>query len=211
MIIDLAKNKQEFLSIVDKYIKRDGVDKLIRWLEDTDFFVAPATTQYKLSIDGGLCQHALNTFNAMVRLADMHYGKEPSDDNYYNGDTDEAEGSFNLENIAIVALFHEINKANCYVKDYRNVKVDGTWKQVEYWKWDEQFIYGRGTKSVYILQQFMRLYIDEAQAIRYHTAGREDVLSGIFDVSFMKVYDNSDLASLLFLATSMAYWLIDGR
>lgn len=137
----------------------------------------------------------------------MYYGKEPADDNFYNGDTPDADTAFTMESIAIVSLFHAIYKVNCYVKDYRNVKIDGVWQQVEYYRWEEDFIYGRGTKSVYILQQFMRLYVDEAHAIRFHTAGREDTNTGMFDASYYRVYEQSPLSVLLFLAEQMAYWL----
>lgn len=206
-MIDLAKNKDTFIGLVKKYVKRDGVDKLLDWLDRTDFYVAPLTTRYQLSVEGGLVQHSLNTFYRMVELTNMYYGKEPADDNFYNGDTPDADTAFTMESIAIVSLFHAIYKVNCYVKDYRNVKVDGVWQQVEYYRWEEDFIYGRGTKSVYILQQFMRLYVDEAHAIRFHTAGREDTNTGMFDASYYRVYEQSPLSVLLFLAEQMAYWL----
>lgn len=207
MTINLARNKEEFVGLVRKYVKREGVENLLAWLDKTDFYTAPLTTNYQLSVEGGLVQHSLNTFYRMVELANMYYGKEPADDNFYNGDTPYADSAFTMESIAIVALFHAIYKANCYVKDFRNVKIDGVWQQVEYYRWEEDFIYGRGAKSVYILQQFIRLYVDEAQAIRFHTAGREDANSGMFDSSFYRVYENSPLAVLLFLAEQMAYWL----
>jgi len=206
-MIDLAKNKDEFIGLVEKYIKRDGIENLMGWLDRTDFYTAPATTSYQLSVDGGLVQHSLNTFYRMVDLANMYYEKEPADDNFYNGDTPDAESAFTMESIALVALFHSIYKADVYVKDFRNRKIDGKWEQVEYYRWDEAFVYGRGAKSVYILQQFMRLYTDEAQAIRFHTAGREDVNSGIFDASYYRVYEKSPFAVLLFLAEQTSYWL----
>ena len=78
-------------------------------------------------------------------------------------------------------------------------------------RWDEAFVYGRGAKSVYILQQFMRLYTEEAQAIRFHTAGKEDVNSGAVDMSYMSVYEHSKLSTLLFLAEQMAYWMDGDR
>ena len=40
-MIDLAKNRDEFIGLVKKYIKRDGVDKLLSWLDRTDFYTAP--------------------------------------------------------------------------------------------------------------------------------------------------------------------------
>lgn len=208
MMIDLGKNKEQFESIARKYIKRDGIEKVLAWLESTDFFTAPASTKYHLCVEGGLCQHSLNVFHEMVKLAKTYCEEYVGDDKVvFEHDDENAEGAFTMENIAIVALFHDICKANCYVRDFKNVKVNGKWEQQEYWRWEEQFIYGHGTKSVYILQQFMRLAIDEAQAIRFHMAGREDPLSDSYERIFSQVFDNSKFAVLLYLADSVACWI----
>ena len=210
-MIDLAKNKAEFEEIARKYIKRDGLEKVLAWLEQSDFYSAPASTQYHLSVEGGLCQHSLNVFHSMVELCNKYWNKEESDDNIYNGDSLEQDGAFNMENIAIVALFHDICKANCYVRDFKNVKVNGKWEQQEYWKWDEQFVYGHGSKSVYILQQYMRLYIDEAQAIRFHMGGREDPLSQQYERQYATIYDNSKFAVMLYLADNWSCFLVENE
>lgn len=207
MVIDLAANKEEFEGLVRKYVKRDGVEKLLSWLASTDFFTAPASTQYHLCVEGGLCQHSLNVFYRMVDLCNMYFCKKPDDSNIYNGVTTEEQGAFDMENIAVVALFHDICKANCYRKDFKNVKVNGKWEQQEYWKWDEQFVYGHGTKSVYMAQQFMRLYIDEAQAIRFHMGGREDPLSESYERQYAQVFEKSPFAVLLHIADMTAAWL----
>ena len=39
---------------------------------------------------------------------------------------------------------------------------------------DEKFIFGHGEKSVFILQQFMVLSVDEATAIRYHMSSWQE-------------------------------------
>ena len=210
-MINLQANKEEFEALARKYIKRDGLEKLLAWLDSTDFYSAPASTQYHLSVEGGLCQHSLNVFHTMVKLANLRYDKEESDDNVYNGESTEVDGAFNIENIALVALFHDICKANCYVRDFKNVKVNGTWEQQEYWKWDEQFIYGHGTKSVYIIQQYMRLYIDEAQAIRFHMGGREDQLAQTYERQYAQVFEKSPFAVLLYLADSYSTFLLEGE
>lgn len=207
MPINAAENKERFIELATKYIKRDGLDKLLKWLDSTDFYTAPASTKYHLCVEGGLCQHSLNVFDRMVELCNTYFKKEPADDTVYNGATTDVEGAFDMENIAIVTLFHDICKANCYVRDTKNVKVDGKWVAQEYWRWDEQFVYGHGTKSVYMLQQFMRLYIDEAQAIRFHMGGKEDPLTDTCERQYAQVYEKSKFAVLLHLADSMAAWL----
>lgn len=211
--INLAANKETFQFLARKYIKREGLEKVLAWLDSTDFYTAPASTKYHLSCEGGLCQHSLNVFYRMLNLSVTEFPStigeegEVRPDAVFNGESIEHEGAYNMENVAIVALFHDICKANCYVRDYKNVKVNGKWEQQEYWKWDEQFVYGHGTKSVYMLQQFMRLYIDEAQAIRFHMGGREDPLTDMNERQYTQVFEKSKFAVMLHLADMMATWL----
>ena len=47
---------------------RPGIDDLIAWLEGTDFFTAPASTQYHGAHEGGLVEHSLTVFWQAVEL-----------------------------------------------------------------------------------------------------------------------------------------------
>ena len=55
---EILANKNEFLSLVNS-IKRDGMrlDDLLDYLENSDFFYAPASTKYHAAYEGGLCEH----------------------------------------------------------------------------------------------------------------------------------------------------------
>ena len=55
--------KQEFIEIFKENIKRPGSEKLLEWLCQSDFFVAPASTKYHSAFEGGLVQHSLNVIN----------------------------------------------------------------------------------------------------------------------------------------------------
>lgn len=204
--MDLIANKNRFISLAKRFIKRDGLENLLNWLERSDFFVCPASTQYNLPVEGGLCQHSLNVVNNLVEL---FYGKS------LNDLTEEDEQIFfeneaGIETIVLVALFSSINKANCYVKDFKNVKINGKWEQQEYWRWDEKFIYsGRGGKSVYIIQQYMKLWIEEAQAIAFFLAGEDNVFSNVIDTTYKKVFENSRLALYLHLAEMNSTYYLD--
>lgn len=179
-IID--KNKEEFLNIVNTYIKRDGIDKFLNWLNGTDFFTAPASTQYHLAERGGLCQHTLNVYRRLNKFL-----KDELGENYQD--------TYSQETIAIVALFHDICKANCYVESTRNVKDhNGEWQQVPIYKFEEKLKYGHGTKSVFILQQFIKLSLDEALAIRYHMGGMEYNFCNFVEPGVSEAYTNSRLA-----------------
>ena len=56
---EMDENKVRFLELCKK-INREGMDDLIKWLESSDFFVAPASTRFHGSYAGGLCEHSLN-------------------------------------------------------------------------------------------------------------------------------------------------------
>lgn len=196
----MKQNRQRYIDLANS-IQREGVDKVIAWLDKNDFFTAPASTKYHLSEDGGLCQHSLNVYDKLCEM----YGiaEDDAPDKLYT------EQEVTLESIKIVALFHDICKVNCYVKDLKNVKVNGKWEQQEYWRWDEKFIYGHGSKSVYILQQFMKLYVEEAQAIRFHMAGRETYVTGQCEPGYEQVYEGSFLALALHIADMYAAYRTD--
>lgn len=48
--------KEEFLNLL-RSVKREGIDDLIRFIENTDFFTAPASTRFHGDHAGGLVEH----------------------------------------------------------------------------------------------------------------------------------------------------------
>lgn len=159
--------KEEFISIFNENIKREGADKLLDFLENkSDFFTAPASTRYHNAFEGGLLRHSLNVYKCLVaylergRVKDM-YKLEAS-----------------AETAAIVALLHDLCKVNIYRVSYRNSKNDktGQWEKVPFYEIHDTLPYGHGEKSVYMISGFMRLTREEAMAIRWHMgfSGNED-------------------------------------
>ena len=151
--------KEEFLEIYNKYITREGADKLLEYLTSpsSDFFSAPASTRYHLSREGGLLEHSLNVYYCLKSYLERETAKENFNLNYSD------------ETIAIVSLLHDLCKINCYKKSTRNVKDEnGVWQKVPCYEFDDELPYGHGEKSVYIINGFLRLTREEAFAIRYH-------------------------------------------
>ena len=149
--------KERFIEIYNKYIKRDGADKLLEYLISSDFFVAPASAKFHSSYEGGLCDHSLNVYDCLKSYLSADRTKEIIETEY----TDES--------IAIVSLLHDLCKIGIYKKGFRNVKDEkGAWQRVDTFEYDDQLPYGHGEKSVYIISGFMRLTREEAFAIRYH-------------------------------------------
>ena len=60
--------KDDFLRLYTENIKRVGSGKLLDWLEDSDFFTAPASTRFHGNYEGGLCEHSVNVWEELVRL-----------------------------------------------------------------------------------------------------------------------------------------------
>ena len=52
-------NKEIFIETYNKNIHRPGAEKLLAWLEGTDFFTAPASTRFHAAYEGGLLDHSL--------------------------------------------------------------------------------------------------------------------------------------------------------
>lgn len=171
--------KQEFCRIFSENVKRHGAKELLEWLCKTDFFTAPASTKYHCACTNGLVMHSLSVFDVLM---EKHFDEE----------TD------NLESFTICALLHDLCKAQFYKVSTRNVKNEetGNWEKVPFYAVDDVFPYGHGEKSVFLIERFMKLRIEEAMAIRWHMGGFED--SGGFTISI--AYQKYPLAVKLHLA-----------
>lgn len=175
--INVTANTQRFNEIVNNTIHKQGIDKLMSYLASTDFYAAPASHRFHLSVPGGLVQHSLNVYDClMAKKQSPFWGKILS--------------QYSDETLALVTLFHDLCKINFYVPSTKNVKVydpdkveiarqnkmqiksDSNgyfyWDTVPSYEYDDKLPLGHGEKSVMMLMQFMRLSKDEIFAIRWH-------------------------------------------
>lgn len=155
---DVAELKKEFIEIYNKNITRDGSKELLDYLQKSDFFTAPASTQFHSAYEGGLVEHTINVYNRFLAAVKSEYG-----DNY----TDKISN----ESIAICALLHDVCKVDLYKIEMRNRKVNGNWEQYPCYTIEDNLPYGHGEKSVYIISGFMRLTREEAMIINWHMGG----------------------------------------
>ena len=192
-------DRERFIDIYTKNIKREGADKLLEYLcsDAIDFFTAPASTRYHGAYEGGLLEHSLNVYDCLCDYLSRERAKERYGMNY------------SAESVAIVALLHDLCKVNFYQESTRNVKEDGVWKTVPYYTIEDKLPYGHGEKSVYIASGYMRLTRDEAFAIRYHMgfAGAESV-NAIGNIG--KAFEMFPLAFALSVADMEASYYIEG-
>ena len=189
MELNIESQKQEFLTICRTSIRRDGLEGLLDWLCKADFFTAPASTHYHGGYAGGLCQHSIDVFQYAKRLLFL-MDKQPSE-----------------ESVAIACLFHDLCKVNLYKVDKRNQKINGEWKEVPYYVIDEKFHFGgHGSKSVYLIQQFMKLTTEEAAAINCHMGFSDGNPTAVRDVG--NAYHQFPLAWIVHVADEAATFLL---
>ncbi len=133
--------------------KRQGIENLISYLDRTDFFIAPASTQYHGAKPGGLLEHSIAVYEKICKLKSI----TPLCD-------------FEDESLILISLLHDLCKVNFYELATRNVKNEQTerWEKQTIYKINDKFPFGHGEKSVFIINRFIELNIDEIMAIRWH-------------------------------------------
>ena len=181
--------KQKFIEYYQANIHREGADRLLEWLQTTDFFTAPASTRYHCACPSGLVQHSVNVYEVMM-------------EKHFDPETDSA------ESFALCALLHDVCKAQFYKISTRNVKNEktGQWEKVPYYTIEDAFPYGHGEKSVFLIERFVRLKPAEATAIRWHMGGFDDAARG-GNFSISVAYDKYPIAIKLHLADLEATYL----
>ena len=133
--------KEEFIELL-KSTNRDGIDKLLAWIEKSDFYKAPASTRFHGSYEGGLLEHSLNVYKVLKQklkqfpYADLLNIKE--------------------DTIIIITLLHDLCKANYYCVEE------------PYYSINDTIPYGHGEKSVMMISTFINLSMEEMYAIRWH-------------------------------------------
>lgn len=187
--------KDKFIKAYTENITRPGADKLLAWIESSDFFTAPASTRFHLSSPGGLLEHSLHVFERMKAICANEATITPG----FNEPS--------METIAVCGLLHDICKANFYAVEMRNRKNDqGRREQYPFYVVDDKLPYGHGEKSVYIISGFMRLSREEAMAIRWHMGFSDnDFQGGGYSVG--NAFDKFPLAVLLHIADLQATYL----
>lgn len=193
--MNAAAHKECFIKYATHFIKRKGIENLLGWLEQTDFYTAPASTKFHSAFEGGLVAHSVLTYVALDILNKSFSLKYPD------------------ETIAICGLMHDLCKVNFYEQYTKNAKIyksGGTktdaggsyeWEPVSAYKVrdDDQYPVGHGEKSVLLLSKFMQLSVEETLAIRWHMGGFDDaVRGGSFDMS--KAFHMSSLCVITHMA-----------
>ena len=144
--------EEKFIELL-KSTKREGIEDLIEFIKKTDFFTAPASTRFHGCYEKGLLEHSMKVYEIL---------KQKASTAVIPINTPE-------ESIILIALLHDICKANFYKVDYRNAKnALGVWEKVPYYTIDDTIPYGHGEKSVMMITEYIKLTPEEKYAIRWH-------------------------------------------
>lgn len=146
-------------------VSRDGIDKLLTFIQKSDFYTAPASTRFHGAKEGGLLEHSLNVFDCL-----MAKRSNP----VWNGFLSE----ISEESFILSALLHDLCKTYYYTTEMRNKKDDnGKWIQVQVYTVADKIPYGHGEKSVMMIEEYIRLLPVERYSIRWHMgaySGQQD-------------------------------------
>ena len=196
----IANNKATFIALCHEHIHREGIDKLLDYLETTDFYTAPSSTNYHLNEMGGLCQHSINVFHTACKVYESVIAPALE-----QADTPFSE-PISMESIAIATLLHDLCKTKLYHQKEKWKKDEtGRWVSYPGYEVKDDFPFGHGEKSCLILNWFIRLKQEELLAIRWHM--------GMFDMAeagsasryaFYAAMEKCPLVSLLQVADMLS-------
>lgn len=151
--MDQVTTRDAILHLLRK-VDRPGMEGLIEYLEDSNFFTSPASRNYHNAFDGGLADHSLNVYKLFNRKCKEWQIPIPED------------------SIIVSALLHDFCKIGVYNKEMRWKKDESTgnkWEQYETYGYAEEYHpWGHGEKSVIELQRFIKLADREIALIRWH-------------------------------------------
>jgi hypothetical protein len=168
-------------------IKREGIGTLLAYLEETDFFTAPASAKYHGAEEGGLLLHSMSVLDTLKEMNEFF------------------DLGMQEESLIVCGLFHDVCKVGFYVEDKEeaspaqvrkfqelsntalpkgtNTKayyikvIDALIKGVPIPKFSasyrvkDQLPMGHGEKSIWMIERCMSLLNEEALAIRWHLGG----------------------------------------
>lgn len=182
-------NKERFISLYST-VNREGMAELMKWLDDNDFYICPASSRFHGAYPGGLLEHSLNVYDELKRLLSVYPEIKVSEDS-----------------VVVAALFHDLCKVNMYVTEKRNRKNEnGQWESYDAYTIKEKFCYGgHGSKSVFLVQHFIKLTTEEAVAINAHMSCWDG------NTSVGNAYEQFPFAWLLHVADESATYIKEGK
>jgi len=135
----IVKNRVSVLNLLSE-VKRPGISDLIEYLEESSYFLSPASTKYHNNFYGGLCLHSLKVTNMFLPRINK------------------IENSLTRESAILCGLLHD----TCKIGYYNNI--NGEWKSSK-----NHAANGlHGVLSVELAEQYIKLTPEEEAVIKFH-------------------------------------------
>lgn len=187
--INIEENKGKIIELLDVvHIHENGniidarlrneVIQLKKYLDESDFYTAPASTMFHLHVKGGLAQHSLNVYYTLCDLCKQMGIEMPK------------------RTKIITTILHDVNKID-YYKD--NILNNGKISPAKPYTTNDTFPIGHGEKSVIMLQRYLTLTEEEIMMIRWHW--------GLFDRAYMQYKDKIEAVCPNAILLITADWL----
>lgn len=160
--------RADFLAVYNRNInRREGAVAMLKWLENSGFFEAPASSNKHLAQPGGLVLHSVNVYSRLADITRREIGTAVLDD-----DT--------KETVAVLGLLHDVCKVGVYHQETKRRKNPDTGKWEDYlgYTFQDTFPLGHGEKSLFLITRHMALTEEEALAIRWHMGAYDDAVKG---------------------------------
>lgn len=201
----IEDNKQLFIRLCRDNIQREGLEKILAYLEKTDFYTAPSSTNYHLNEEGGLCMHSINVFQTALSIYE-HIAERAIQDG-----TSPFTEEVSRESIAISTLFHDLCKVKLYHGTTKWRKDENNhWQSYPGYEIKDEFPLGHGEKSCLMLNWYMRLKPEEMLAIRWHMGMYDMGESGTSQrYAFFGALDKSPLVSIVHAADFLSSRLLE--
>lgn len=147
-----GKVKHKIIELL-KETKRTGIDELLNEMEQGGFFTAPCSTDKHLNHEGGLAEHSLNVYQAMI---DIDAGLD---------------ANLQTDSIIICSILHDLGKMGDHGKaNYvENILKDGKQSAAKPYTTNKELIYlAHEIRSALIAERYIELTEEEETAILWH-------------------------------------------
>lgn len=196
-----SEQKKMFIESSLRATGRDGIEKIIDFLNQSDFYNAPSSQNNHSNYAGGLTDHSILVMSAALRFRENLIAMNST-----------LEEKLPIESIVISTLLHDVCKTGFYRQTVRHRKGEnGLWESYIGYDINDMLPIGHGEKSVIMLLNFgLDMTMDEMLAIRYHMGAWDGaMLTNDLKYSYYKAIDQCPLITLVQLADVSASLLFE--
>jgi len=158
--------RDEIISILST-VKKEGIENIIKFLNESTFFSDPASTLTHNNYEGGLAEHSFNVYKNLNQFCEndlLDYEKYK-------------------DSVKIIGLLHDVSLVDTFQKSYKNMplkdsngknklneqgKLTFIEKEMYDYNYNNILPYPQGQLSTIIIKKYIKLTILEDLAIQYN-------------------------------------------